>query len=1615
MAGKQGQIANNENKHSSVVLHTGMHRSGTSLMASGLNALGVFMGDKLISPKTDNPKGFFEDLDILLLHRALLESFGEDPDHGLTLFGRNDFFENGHSDHITQLESVIVDRCKSHRLWGVKDPRLCLLLPLWLPALKAAGATTRIIFSLRNPLDVARSLNRRNGFTLKQGLLMWLQYVYSFACNVGEHPVLVVSYENILDDPEIELKRAAKYLQINFDSHADTVVDYCSTFVDKGLRHHQSSPEELCEASGKIPVIKKAYEWLQRKATEENERNDWQELAELLEGLNITKEVMYNLTSQDIHRISNSYSIDATLRCMNGADFSGQNSFTHSFFFNSGTLVFDTSSVPDINRLQFEPCQAPCAIRLLEITVTYFDGTVEALHPSGSNALSAEENLYVFSTPTPKFFFDLHKDIDNISLSVEYEAVGTPSSFPIIKALSAQQDKTQLALENLQAVLVETKTAYEADAKADHEYINALQNSLSWKVTAPLRFGYDVIAAAQRSMSAKTMFTPIRLRKMLETIRWSRGGNFLYSRFVPALVKDSINRKWVKGQTSVESAAPLPPTESQSIQNVSEPAASAMSFPSAVKALAFYLPQFHPIPENDQWWGEGFTEWTNVAKALPMFQGHDQPKYPTAMGYYDLRLPEVMRKQSELAKQFGIHGFCFHHYDFSGRRVLETPVDNLLKSPDIDIPFCLCWANENWTRRWDGADEDVLLAQDHSPEDDIRFIEAMARYFADPRYIRIEGKPFFIVYKPEQLPNAQETLIRWRRHWNEKHGEGLYIAMAQSFGAKDPREWGFDVAIQFPPHNFSWTYPRLNQELTTVPDFAGHIFEYEDFAASYVSADPEYTLYKTVCPSWDNTARRGVNGIIYANSTPAKYKSWLKAASEWTVANHSPDEAFVFINAWNEWAEGAYLEPDRTHGYAYLNATSQVLAAFPQAMRNEHLSTGKVLFISHDAHIGGAQKILLSTLEWLAAKTSLQIYILCLAGGPHIDTFSKYGQTTTVEELGCSSPGDDKLSELIVDFCEGTPNLIYGNTVAAGRAYQQLCKLGVPIVTHIHELEESIRIYASDCIDDVLSLTSHFIACSPPVEANMRTRLESPDRAMDLICEHINTRPEPPSEKRKRLLRKQLGLPHDSTIIMGCGLGLFWRKGADLYIEVARKVLREMPWDTVFYWVGDFDMAQSHEEYGSWQHFMEELEHERLDGLHFVGRKSNALEFIEAADVFVLPSREDPFPLVCLEAAERAVPIVCFDEAGGMPSFVEKDCGIVVPLGDVDAMATAVISLLNDGKLRDQLGKNARQKVLSLHTVAQAGPAILEVIRKAAAIPPVVSVIVPNYNKQHYLEERLESIFSQSYQDIEVIILDDGSTDGSCSIIDRYSDRANVSVVKNERNQGVFAQWKKGIDLAKGDLIWIAEADDSCSPDFLERLLPAFSDEKVKLAYSESQAVDGNSNHLFFYGDTDYLKELSKDKWKTPYSTSAEDEVTSALAFRNTIPNASAVVFRKFDCTEWYGLAKDMKLSGDWLFYLYAIRGGKVSYVEKPLNRHRRYDGTSTQSNSYSLMHFEEFVAVQHHAHTLYELSEEAASQARVFCTTLWDEMDLNVDLDKEYRRLWDKAEHRLNEAKIEP
>ena len=346
------------------------------------------------------------------------------------------------------------------------------------------------------------------------------------------------------------------------------------------------------------------------------------------------------------------------------------------------------------------------------------------------------------------------------------------------------------------------------------------------------------------------------------------------------------------------------------------------------KVLAYYLPQFHPTPENDAWWGKGVTEWNNVSRAVPQYLGHYQPRLPGELGYYDLRIEDNLRRQVELAQMYGVYGFTFYFYWFDGVRLLDKPLDMFLNAKDIDFPFSLCWANESWTRRFDGSSGTILMQQSETVESYVAFIESVIPYMQDARYIRVGTRPVLTVYRPSFVPDCKNTLTAWRERCIAAGvGDPYIIGVKEHTWDADLLALGYDAQSEFHPGTLFKHCEDISSEIDYIrPDFGGIVLDYSDIVENkkyFQYSHPK--LYRAVMPMWDNTARRDNKGMIFENASPILYQQWLKDIFADMKTKQDLDDTFVFINAWNEWGEGAYLEPDKKYGYAFLDATRKAI------------------------------------------------------------------------------------------------------------------------------------------------------------------------------------------------------------------------------------------------------------------------------------------------------------------------------------------------------------------------------------------------------------------------------------------------------------------------------------------------------------------------------------------------------------------------------------------------------------------------------------------------------------------------------------------------------------------
>ncbi len=981
------------------------------------------------------------------------------------------------------------------------------------------------------------------------------------------------------------------------------------------------------------------------------------------------------------------------------------------------------------------------------------------------------------------------------------------------------------------------------------------------------------------------------------------------------------------------------------------------------RLLAFYLPQFHAVPENDRWWGRGFTEWTNVARALPRFAGHYQPRIPRDLGHYSLEGTETLRRQVALARGAGLQGFVFYFYWFNGRRLLDGPLEALLADPTVDFPFCLMWANENWSRRWDGSDQDVLISQDYRPEDSPALVREFVRHFRDPRYIRLQGRPVLMVYRAGIIPDVAAAVAQWRALF-EPEGEDPFFVMAQSFGEQDPRPSGMDAAVEFPPHKLTDQAPRMNATLRRLdPDATAPVYAYDDVAAASDLAPQPYPLIRTAVPGWDNDARRQGAGMVLHGSTPAAYEAWLDRLIRAAVAQPVGGEALVCVNAWNEWAEGAYLEPDVYFGGAYLNATARAVMA--------RSSRPRLLLVGHDAFPAGAQLLLLHIGRQMRAR-GLAIEFLLLGGGALEPAYREVAPLTVM-------PGPSLLPAAARALAGQGLTAALVNTTAAAQACVALASAGIASVLLVHELPRLLRERNLAAAAQAGAAAARHVVFAAPYVRDRFHELAALPAGKTVVLPQGLYNPAPGARADGAALRAGLRVPADAILAIGLGHADL-RKGFDLFLQVWRMAQMEPGPPIHLLWIGDIH-PEIHAYLGA------EMAAASTTGtFHHLPRQDGAAAWFRAADVHLLTSREDPFPSVVLEAMSAGVPTIAFEEGGGAPDLLRAyAAGVSVPLGDAAAMARAVRRLAEPGP--DAALEDVTRRDFAWDRYVDR---LIDLVQPE---PRRVSAVIPTYNYAHYLEGRLASVFRQTHPLLEILVLDDASTDGSEGVVRRAAEIAGRAVrwERNATNSGsVFRQWRRAAERAAGEWLWIAEADDETEPEWLETVCQALDRAPdALLAFTDSAAIDAQGRVLWPDHQAYYAQ--------AGLSLLAQDGVFPAALFlrhclgaQNAMLNASAVLWRRtalLAALDRCAAALDtFAMAGDWRVYaevLGAAMGGTGSavYVARPLNRHRRH-ATSVTHRLDPGRHLDEIAAMHRHMLALLEgdpalrVSQAAAMEA---------------------------------------
>ena len=753
-----------------VVVVLGMHRSGTSAVTRGLKTLGIELGGNLHEANFDNQKGFWEDRDCVHINESILDLLGFSYNTpGLTksilLKHKN---TASYKSLVERAVGIMNGKFSNTDLFAFKDPRTSRLLPFWKQVFKKVGCNANYIIVARNPISIAQSLLQRDGSSVGLSYYLWTEHIYRAIEGVLESKNVVVDYDSMLDFPEKELGRIASALGMSYPrSYSIALREFKNNFLDNNLRHSSHSSVEI-EKNLEIPRLTRVLYNLVNELSTDTVDISNQHFLNVLEEIRVELNNCLPLFSKIRDLEKKAIDLYHTI----GDRDKQLESLNQQFGSLTESLVARDLKIEQLGELDSERI---CKISSLQKSLDERNSEIKTTDLKIEQLRELDSERICKISSLQKSLDERNSEIKTTDLKIEQ--LGELDSERICKISSLQKSldernseikTTDLKIEQLRELdserickisslqksldernseikTLEKEYYKQGDVLSQHQSdLIKIYTSNSWLLTRPLRWICRVFIKAPIQLFQKLFLKTAKL--IYKLIPISSEKKIALKRMV--FDKDvSTTRSPIKKNklTFVSSCS----QRSTDLQNASlnksyVPLCTNCPIDTNVlRLIAFYLPQFHEIPENNEWWGRGFTEWTNVKPAKPQYKGHYQPRVPGELGYYDLRDPSVQNRQVELAKLYGVSGFCFYYYWFGGTRLLETPVENYLNNETLDLPYCLCWANENWSRRWDGLDNEILISQQHSDEDDVAFIKSLEKHLKDDRYIKINGRPLY--------------------------------------------------------------------------------------------------------------------------------------------------------------------------------------------------------------------------------------------------------------------------------------------------------------------------------------------------------------------------------------------------------------------------------------------------------------------------------------------------------------------------------------------------------------------------------------------------------------------------------------------------------------------------------------------------------------------------------------------------------------------------------------------------------------------------------------------------------------------------------------------------------
>ncbi|WP_158259902.1 glycoside hydrolase family 99-like domain-containing protein [Phyllobacterium phragmitis] len=888
-----------------------------------------------------------------------------------------------------------------------------------------------------------------------------------------------------------------------------------------------------------------------------------------------------------------------------------------------------------------------------------------------------------------------------------------------------------------------------------------------------------------------------------------------------------------------------------------------------IKSIAFLLPQFHPVEENDKWWGKGFTEWNNVIRGRPQFLHHYQPRLPKDLGFYDLRHPDTQQRQADLAQDHGVYGFCYYYYWFNGKKVLNEPIEQMLQLGKPDHPFCVCWANENWSRNWDGQERFVLLRQNYSLESSRALIREFITMMRDPRYIRHNGKPVLLVYRIRIIPNWKETAEMWRQECR-KAGIGEIHLCAARFALEPlegaPEEFSVDSYVLFPPHETQRNNQR-HEVKNLNSHFNGEIFSYDGVVTGDLERFKQgypWKVHRGAMMGWDNTARRQHDSRIFHGATPLKLRRWLKGIISQELQYRKGSESLLFINAWNEWAEGTTLEPDQRFGDGYLRAVRSTIGKyapkhertpsnasvsidkpsahapakrisaqidtkfeFPVRYKGDINLTPNRPTILICAHISGHQLFggERSFLDLVEALNFLNYNVIaCLPSSnnrQYVEAIRKRVHCLYVFRYPQWHSRRDIDQQLVLHFsdiiAEHNVSLVYANTIvlleplyAAKRMRRLRLIHAREIISLDAPLQERLAMTAEEAISEVFERSDFLIANS--------------NATYNLFARHHRTFYVP---NAVNLVDYPTENVVDGKFRFGLVSSNIPKKGILDFLKIAA-ICETMTNNAEFLIIGpENEYTQRLRNSG-----------QVPKNVKFVGYKESPMEAMNEINVLLnLSNFAESFGRTVAEAMASHRPVIGY-EWGAIPEQIQDGVnGFLVPYRDIDAAADAVLKFCRNPSLISAMGNKGRDIVsrkfsyeMLRERLASALDNVFDAERAAqigigpkyipAAGSSQLTIIIPVYNAYDQVRGCIESVLKNSDMSrVKLLVINDGSTDERIrDMVDSYNVVPNVEVMHNEINIGYTRTINRGIRWAVNDDVILLNSDAIVTPNWIAGL-----------------------------------------------------------------------------------------------------------------------------------------------------------------------------------------------------